>query len=86
VGEYYLNPETQLAEIAFSVDKKWQGKGLSSIIIKKLAEAAKNNGIKGLTAYTAKENKGMVKLFNTLEYEVKNKYENNMIYLEARFD
>lgn len=86
VGEYYLNPETNLAEIAFSVDKGWQGKGLSSIIIKKLAEAAKKNGIKGLTAYTDKENKRMVKLFNTLEYEVKNKYENNMIYLEALFD
>ncbi len=86
VGEYYLNPETNLAEIAFSVDKEWQGKGLSSILIKKLAEAAKKNGIKGLTAYTDKENKRMVKLFNTLEYEVKNKYENNMIYLEALFD
>jgi len=25
VGEYYLNPETELAEIAFSVEKKWCG-------------------------------------------------------------
>jgi acyl-CoA hydrolase/RimJ/RimL family protein N-acetyltransferase len=86
VGEYYLNPETQLAEIAFSVNKEWQGKGLSSIIIKKLAEAAKNIGIKGLTAYTSKENKRMVRLFNSLDYEVKNKFEKDMIYLEALFD
>ena len=40
-------------------------------IRKKLAEAAKRNGIKGLTAYTARENTRMVKLFNTLDYEVK---------------
>ena len=85
VGEYYLNPETELAEIAFSVEKDWQGKGLSSIVIIKLAEAAKRNGIKGLTAYTAKENKRMVKLFNTLHYDVKTVSEGNMIYLEARF-
>lgn len=85
VGEYYLNPETELAEIAFSVEKDWQGKGLSSIVIKKLAEAAKQNGIKGLTAYTSKENKRMVKLFNTLDYEVKTVSEGTMIYLEARF-
>jgi hypothetical protein len=26
VGEYYLNPETEMAEIAFSVEKDWQGK------------------------------------------------------------
>ncbi len=86
VGEYYLNPETELAEIAFSVEKVWQGKGLSSIVIQKLAEAAKRNGIKGLTAYTAKENKRMVKLFNTLNYKVKVSSQGSMIYLEAIFD
>lgn len=86
VGEYYLNPETNLAEIAFSVEKDWQGKGLSSIVIIKLAEAAKRNGIKGLTAYTSKENKRMVKLFNTLEYKVKTSTQGNMIYLEALFE
>ena len=86
VGEYYLNPETEMAEIAFSVEKDWQGKGLSSIVIQKLAEAAKRNGIKGLTAYTATENTRMVKLFKTLKYEVKQSSQGNMIYLEARFD
>jgi len=86
VGEYYLNPETQQAEIAFSVVKSWQGKGISSIVIKKLAEAAKGNGIKGLTAYTAKSNKRMVKLFNSLNYEVKVSGQGNMVYLELLFD
>ncbi len=86
VGEYYLNPETQQAEIAFSVVKSWQGKGISSIVIKKLAEAAKGNGIKGLTAYTSKSNKRMVKLFNSLNYEVKVSGQGNMVYLELMFD
>ncbi|KJS00331.1 MAG: acetyl-CoA hydrolase [Desulfobulbaceae bacterium BRH_c16a] len=85
VGEYYLNPETMMAEIAFSVVKNWQGKGLSSIVIRKLAEAAKINGIKGLTAYTSNENKRMVKLFHTLDYEVKAVSQGEMIYLEASF-
>jgi acyl-CoA hydrolase len=85
VGEYYFNPETEMAEIAFSVEKDWQGKGLSSIVIQKLAEAAKRSGIKGLTAYTAKENKRMVKLFHSLDYEVKAVSQGNMIYLEAKF-
>ena len=51
------NPETNLAEIAFSVEKSWQGRGLSSIVIKKLDEAAKGNNIIGFTAYTSKGNK-----------------------------
>lgn len=85
VGEYYLNPETEMAEIAFSVVKDWQGRGLSSIVIHKLAEAAKQNGIKGLTAYTSRDNKRMVKLFHSLDYHVKTGSQGSMIYLEASF-
>ena len=85
VGEYYLDPDSNMAEIAFSVVKKWQGKGLSTIVIKKLAEAARENGIAGLTAYTSTSNKGMVKLFNLLDYEVDIKTEDNMISLTCKF-
>jgi len=85
VGEYYNNPENNLAEIAFSVEKKWQGQGISSIVIKKLAEAAQDNNIDGFTAYTSKDNERMIKLFRSLDYEVKVTAEGDMIYLEARF-
>ncbi len=85
VGEYYLNPESNMAEIAFSVANTWQGMGLSSLVIKKLAEAAKVNGIKGLVAYTSTANKRMVKLFNSLDYEVKTVTEGDMINLECLF-
>ena len=85
VGEYYMNPETNLAEIAFSVQKDWQGHGLSSTVIRKLAEAAKDNGIEGFSAYTSKDNERMIKLFRSLDYEVKIKGEGDMVYLEALF-
>lgn len=85
VGEYYSNPETNLAEIAFSVEKSWQGRGLSSIVIKKLAEAAKGNNIIGFTAYTSKGNKRMIKLFHSLDYEVKISGKGEMVHLEALF-
>lgn len=86
VGEYFLTPGTELAEIAFSVEKSWQGKGLSSIVIKKLAEAAKIAGIKGFTAYTSKANKPMIKLFHSLGYKVKVTAEGSMVLLEAHFE
>ncbi|MDH3876056.1 MAG: GNAT family N-acetyltransferase, partial [Desulfobacteraceae bacterium] len=47
VGEYLLDPAKNIAEIAFSVSKEWQGKGLGKIIMKKLSEAARENGISG---------------------------------------
>jgi RimJ/RimL family protein N-acetyltransferase len=85
VGEYYNNPENNLAEIAFSVQKEWQGRGLSSTVIRKLAEAAKENGIAGFSAYTSKDNERMIKLFYSLDYEVKITGEGDMVYLEALF-
>ena len=42
VGEYYLEEAKNLAEIAFSVSKDYQGKKLGRILIRKLAEAARD--------------------------------------------
>ena len=86
VGEYYTDPENNLAEIAFSVEKRWQGRGISSIVIRKLTEAARGNGIDGFTAYTSKDNERMIKLFHSLDYQVAIKSEGDMVYLEARFE
>ncbi len=60
-----------MAEVAFSVDKQHQGMGLGRILMRKLAEAARENGISGLIAYTSPQNRAMVSLFKTLPYKVK---------------
>ena len=86
VGEYLLNPANNMAEVAFSVDREYQGKGLGKIVINKLAEAARENGIVGFFAYTSTGNKGMIRLFKSLPYKVKTKFEEDMILLSCRFD
>jgi acyl-CoA hydrolase/GNAT superfamily N-acetyltransferase len=84
-GEYYLDPAKNMAEIAFSVSKAYQGKGLGRILIRKLAEAARENGISGLFAYTSPQNKKMIKLFKTLSYKVKSSLGDDLL-LSCRFD
>ena len=86
VGESMLMPDTNMAEVAFSVNKDYQGKGLSKRIIKKLAEAAHENGLSGLVAYTAPHNRGMIKLFNSLPYKDKSQYDSDGVMLRCRFD
>lgn len=86
IGEYLLEPATNMAEVAFSISREYQGKGLGRILIKKLAEAARDNGIKGLHAYTSPENKAMIKLFKTLPYKIKTAFDEDMIVLSLRFD
>ena len=85
VGEYYLEEARNMAEISFSVSKAYQGKGLGRILIRKLAEAARENGVAGLFAYTSPRNSRMIKLFKTLPYKVKSVLGDDML-LTCRFD
>ena len=86
VGSYLLDEAKNLAEVAFSVASEWQGRGLSSIIINKLSQAARENGILGLVAYTVPQNQNMIKLFNRLPYRVRTQFDGDMMVLTARFD
>ncbi len=86
VGEYLLDQANNIAEVAFSVSKDWQGKGLGKILMQKLSEAARENGIAGLMAYTLPRNRSMVRLFKTLPYKVSTVYDGDVIELSCRFD
>jgi len=86
MGEYLLNPSSNMAEVAFTVNKEYQGKGLGKLLMRKLAEAARENGLAGLFAYTAPQNRGMINLFKTLPYKIKTVFEDDMVLLSCRFD
>ena len=41
-----------VAEVAFSVSREWQGKGIASVLLEKITEAAREKGFTELFAYT----------------------------------
>jgi acyl-CoA hydrolase len=86
VGEYLLLMESNIAEVAFSISKEYQGKGLGKLFIRKLARAARENGISGLVAYTSPQNRAMIALFKTLPYKVKTSFDGDSLKLNCRFD
>ncbi len=86
IGEYLLDPSCNLAEVAFSISRPWQGKGLGKRLMRKLFEGARDNGIAGFTAYTAPGNQGMIHLFNSLSLNVVTTMEAGMMALSCRFD
>ena len=86
VGEYLLNQANNMAEVAFSVSREYQGKKLGKILMKKLAEAARENGVSGLFAITSPSNRGMIRLFKTLPYKVKTSFDDDMIVLSCKFN
>ena len=85
VGEYYLEPDNNMAEVSFSISNDFQGKRLGKILLRKLAEAAMENGISGLRAYVSPGNKQMVRLFKSLPYAMASKIEADMLVLSCRF-
>jgi acyl-CoA hydrolase/RimJ/RimL family protein N-acetyltransferase len=85
VGEYLLDPETGLAEVAFSISRDFQKKGLGKVLLTKLADSARRNAVKGLIAFTSPANRGMVKLFKSLPYEVESFFDGDMLTLKCRF-
>ncbi len=85
IGEYFFDPKSDMAEIAFSVSKDFQEKGLGTILIKKLAQEARKNNIGGLFAYISPGNKAMISLFNKLSHKPKESFEDGTLKLEFNF-
>jgi acyl-CoA hydrolase/N-acetylglutamate synthase-like GNAT family acetyltransferase len=86
VSEYLLLVESNMAEVAFTVSKDFQGKGLGKIFLRKMAEAAREQGISGLMAYTATHNQAMIHLFKTLPYKIRTAFDGEAVTLSCKFD
>jgi acyl-CoA hydrolase/GNAT superfamily N-acetyltransferase len=86
VAEYLLLMDRNMAEVAFTVAKDFQGKGLGKLFLSKLAVAAREHGISGLVAYTAPHNQGMIRLFKTLPYKIKTSFDGEALALSCKFD
>jgi RimJ/RimL family protein N-acetyltransferase len=61
-GCYFLNPTTNLAEVAFMVAPEWQGVGLGTALQSRLQEYALGRGVRGFTAEILPGNTPMLKL------------------------
>ena len=86
IGECLLDPASNEAEVAFSISKPFQKKGLGKMLLNKLAFAARENGISGLMAYTSAQNRGMIKLFKSLPYKVDSFFDGEMLKLSCKFN
>ncbi len=61
-GCYFLNPTTNLAEVAFMVAPEWQGAGLGTALQTRLQEYAVSRGVRGFIAEILPGNTPMLQL------------------------
>ena len=59
IAQYDRAPESEEAEVGFVVDDSYHGRGLSSLLLERLAAEARRNGIRRFVAHTLWENQAM---------------------------
>jgi acyl-CoA hydrolase/RimJ/RimL family protein N-acetyltransferase len=57
---YDLDPATNLAEIAFVVKDDWQGRGVGTALMRRIAELGRARGLAGFTAEVLAQNRAML--------------------------
>lgn len=85
MGAYLMGHNSNIAEVAFSVSDDWQGKGIAAILLKKLYDAAIENGVEGFVAFTSPSNRGMINLFKKLPCKTDSSIEDDMLVLTGKF-
>jgi RimJ/RimL family protein N-acetyltransferase len=66
VARYEPAGEVDTAEVAFTVQDDWQGRGLGALLFRELVSAAEGHGIRRFRAWVLAENRRMLRLIADL--------------------
>jgi len=78
IAQYFLDPQTHQAEVAFIVQDEWQLKGMGTFLMERLAEIAISRKVQRFYAKVLPENKGMLAIFQNCRYPSQSKLEDGM--------
>ncbi len=75
IGQYFLDPKTMSAEIAFIVQDEWQQQGMGSILLNYLIDIAKKRQVRKFEASVMAENKAMLATFHNSRHPVRTEFD-----------
>jgi len=75
IAQYFLDPKTQAAEVAFIVQDEWQKRGMGTFLLDYLTQIAKKRGVKKFYAKVLATNKPMLAIFHNSGYKVKTEFD-----------
>ncbi|WP_254909603.1 GNAT family N-acetyltransferase, partial [Micromonospora sp. NBS 11-29] len=82
VGRYErLGPASPEAEVAFVVEDAYQGRGIGSVLLEHLADAAGRHGIVRFVAEVLPANGTMLRVFADFGYQVQRQYADGVVHL-----
>jgi acyl-CoA hydrolase/GNAT superfamily N-acetyltransferase len=75
IAQYFLDPKTGVAEVAFIVQDEWQDKGMGSFLLEYITTIARSRGIRSFYATVLPMNKAMLQIFYNSGYEIKTEFD-----------
>ena len=75
IAQYFMDPKTKCAEVAFIVQDEWQDKGMGGILLEYLTQVAVKRGVKGFFATVMPDNKAMLNMFYNSGYKIKSEFD-----------
>ncbi|WP_233591378.1 bifunctional acetyl-CoA hydrolase/transferase family protein/GNAT family N-acetyltransferase [Corallococcus sp. AB011P] len=85
VVHYIVDPATRLADVSFVVRDDWQGRGVGTVLMRRIREAAMARGIPGFQADVLVTNTSMLDVFHESGLPVRSRREDGMYHLELLF-
>jgi acetyl coenzyme A synthetase (ADP forming)-like protein len=86
VARYDRLPETEHAEVAFTVQDDQQGRGLATIMLEHLAAVARSRGITTFVAETLPDNRRMLGVFRDAGFRVVREFTDGVVHVMFPID
>ena len=75
IAQYFLDPKTQAAEVAFIVHDEWQAKGMGGSLLDHITQVAIQRGVKRFYAKVLPVNKPMLSIFQHSGHKVTTEFD-----------
>lgn len=82
VGRYERLLPHEVAEVSFLVEDRHQGRGVGSVLLEHLAQAARERGVHRFVADVLPENRKMITVFADAGYSVENRLDDGIVRVE----
>jgi RimJ/RimL family protein N-acetyltransferase len=82
IAQYFLDPKTRQAEVAFVVQDEWQKKGMGSLLLKYLGRIGRRRDVKEFYAKVLPNNKTMLAVFHNSGYRVSTEFDGDVYNLK----
>jgi acyl-CoA hydrolase len=75
IAQYFLDPKTQAAEVAFIVHDEWQQRGMGTFLLDYITQIARQRGVRRFYAKVLPSNRPMLAIFHSSGYKVNTEFD-----------